>query len=237
MAFIYHLPAAPWPVSELQMAAVGLGHLAGAGYGSVQSMGPGGPGVLLFRSSEPPGRQLFTPTAQDWSQIFDSPQGPWLGVWKDSRPGPADLACKDQTPGKVVKLADGKDWLVPVAQLWEEDAGRPVWCCALECSLRKQGAKLVEGAVVTAQRALWEVSRELAAGFLPPKSRKLTTLELFGLSARVLGHNYHVAEAEVSALDLFSGESMDRLVAACLDLDSLAEIINGLKKKAGPGGS
>jgi hypothetical protein len=39
----------------------------------------------------------------------------WLGLWKDHRPGPEDLQRQDLADGLPVKLLDGNQWVVAIA--------------------------------------------------------------------------------------------------------------------------
>jgi hypothetical protein len=41
--------------------------------------------------------------------------GYWLGLWKDHRPGPEDLQRQDLADGLPVKLLDGNQWVVAIA--------------------------------------------------------------------------------------------------------------------------
>ena len=81
--------------------------------------GPDGrPGVIIARASSD-ARLRYEPDRQVW-HACPGPEGAArfsVGWYTADPPGPDDLARDDGLRGVPLRLADGKDWIVPVAQL------------------------------------------------------------------------------------------------------------------------
>ena len=56
----------------------------------------------------------YKPDEQTWQEGADGKY--WVGYWNNAKPGPEDLARKEQIGGHKAELEDGHEWLVPVAR-------------------------------------------------------------------------------------------------------------------------
>lgn len=198
--------------------------------------GPEGQGQgVVFADPDrvPQGRIGFYPERQTWRRIPQSDG--WIGLDKEQPPEPKDLARAKQLSGHWVELADGRQWLAPVARGQADVEGDLQWYCALprEITVSDEGA-WTRGEVLPRyaelwQRALafWDVFRaELMEDDTQPAAGdddQLNDLSLFALSL-----NYTIGKAELRLLGLFDLAARSRVLAALVDWPTMEA---WLKKK------
>lgn len=123
-SFLYFLPGHSAPVTSVEKipdsaaelkqtirdARVQMGHCTG---------GPGGKSgaIIVPVPASKDGKAadaVYAPERQTW-RAWPNEESPayWVGVENANRPGPADVARKDAPEGHLVKLGDGKEWLIP----------------------------------------------------------------------------------------------------------------------------
>lgn len=119
------------------LRAVGLGDILDENQGvdasPIDSKGPdGGGGVIFFFGDTIPGYRAGSQIWQPAKPAKDLAAGRfWLGIEANQRPTPSDLQRHVHFGGALVKLDDGNEWMVPIAQrlphrLSIDENGNPV---------------------------------------------------------------------------------------------------------------
>lgn len=196
--------------------------------------------------------------SQEWHKF---PQF-WLGWWRDKRPRPKDLERSVMLAGSAVTLADGQQWMVPVAKLLPQRAVydgtiwgrklderyRSLW--ELACRLRDEYWELVTEAVLLRTELGGklgdgdDVSEKLSGEELEAWGAALETATAaaqgLDLSAvvQVLAANYRIGNEEASTLGLLTvseAELTDECWAVVHALVDGAGILAARSKKNDPG--
>jgi len=82
----------------------------------------GGPGIVMAEPPFPSENVGYYATRQTWRAIPS--KDAWIGYETDAKPTPDDLARPDQMGGYLLTMADGREWLVPVAMQASEADGQ-----------------------------------------------------------------------------------------------------------------
>jgi hypothetical protein len=207
----------------------------GLGYAFPESMGvvsadfsgagPGGTqGCVFGVESE---RLGYYPDRQTWLKI---PKGStshqlYVGFWKEERPGPEDLKRADQLPGSLVRLRDGKDWLVPIARGWNDRGDQASWYNALPKTLTiDANGEWAIGGVEPKYAFLWELANRWWTEMLGQEvaadgSVRFDFASGHDAAVSVLAANYRVTRIEAALLGLFD----DQFYAAGAILNAMIE--------------
>ncbi len=169
----------------------------------------------------------------------------WIGRYQDVPIAPEDLARPEQLGGHLVTLADGREWLVPVARGAADEAGQLVWYNPLPHTSKLDDAgRWVRGDVVDRYRPLWELAVEwdnaLASALAQTDDdaqdddRVSLIIEFENVhpaAVRALAFNYRIGDCEADALGLLTEKLAAEVLGATVDLPTRLEII---KKKHTP---
>ncbi len=144
--------------------------------------------------------------SQTWRKIPKSPVDAWVGYENDAKPGPEDLIREQQIDGHVVKLLDGREWLIPVARA-AADGGDPMTAilrgsCRLPRRVEQSDdGDLIAGPVFAEYDDLWALAERWFDVWL---------------SAAVAAHGREPTEdgGVVSTVDMGVGELVDGAVRA-----------------------
>ena len=194
--------------------------------------GPAGGGWNLYGSL--PARDVrFDPQNQVWieSVIGDY----WVGMYKDRRPGPADLARPMMLEGHPVKLADGNTWTVPIIRLLSGGSMLPQ-----SLRLGRNGEVITttipEYSKLSAQvETLWTDFRAAESEPDTEPKRMLSYAELIQLAADCLAWNYYIDIDRINILEpLFTTVNLTGILHAILDIPSLVKLMVEYKKKEDP---
>jgi len=201
----------------------------------------GGAGLLLGESRlYEIGREFaYRPGLQSWSEHGDS-EGVWLGLIKSSPVEPKSLIRSQIIPGHEVRLADGNDWLIPVARGFSDDGKEIRPYCNLPCSrYREKGGGWRPGEVVPQYQTLWEVANNFwdvyssAVNAASPDDKKIDVEFTYDDEADAacvaIAANYRVSATEVSLLGLLDDTTIIGILRAMADIPFCEE---WLKKKA-----
>ena len=235
--FLVFIPKAP-AVNAAMLGQLGLTALLPAGY---QQAGPvsgpltpasvkGGPGestgVLL--SAKAAGMR-YLPNQQSWfpHKIFgDAGQEQidyWLGLAKDDPPTPAELVRERIVTGKVLKLADGAEWICPTAVLYDGMPKLPV-----RLGLDADGDDT--GEVVAEYDALWQLAcevRETAIAELrDQETAAMTGDRAMEAAAECLAANYRLNLHAVKAMGLLSTENLHEILRTLVDFDGFRAMLS-----------
>lgn len=247
-SFLYYLPkhrVAP-PLVQLHAASLGHAFDRSPGHRGTQKGPDGDAGVYLGDDTA----LMRIGTGQErWRKIPGSEA--WVGRFlcdekglNHKPPGPTDLARKTQLAGHLVKLADGQEWLAPVARGWTEEAGELRWYHALpqRLELDKEG-QWSPGAVLSEYTHLWDLANRwndtLAAAYTEedepseadedePGEKQIEFQELVTGAITALAVNYRIGLAEAELLGLFTFElctskEARAVLNALIDLPTWAE--------------
>lgn len=205
--------------------------LAGASWGSPdRCKGPGDvPGSLL--AIEPASSRgeaarpvTYNPENQQWIKVEPEPGviTHWIGWYRDKTrcPRPADLEREEVIGGHVVKLGDGREWLIPVVHAPVTNLPQSFFPTAEGTVLRPvpQYQSLMD------ETARWYTLWSEGGGYI--------FSEAFDFCCRLLAVNYRV-EARVcygDALDLVRTEHVEPMIEVAVGAASVREQIAAQKK-------
>ncbi len=220
-------------ITPKQVNALGLGYAMGKSGPSYAAMstGPGGkPGVVfsftqsnLSRAGKVKWEQhyAFPPKPSNDSEIFHP--GIWLGLDLGKEDKPADYERAESLDGHRVLLADGNEWLIPVAR-WV-DGSSP-----LPRSLKPSpSGGWVEGEVIAQHRDLYEQATRIWDALTEAdEGEKVTLDDGRGVSALALAANYRIGPAEIGVLGLLTTANEFEILYSLVDWQTFLDYV---KKK------
>ena len=196
--------------------------------------GPGGKsGTMICTNTagEPPVRFGYHVDFQEWTKVRSDPEL-WVGVDKEHRPTPADLARPNLLDGHSVTLADGNTYQVPILE--SPDASRP--SLPLDMYHDETGAFTVK--VHGDYAALVDTAQEVRAFLMETGEETGETSQTMAFSRilyhcmEILGANYRYGTMEQPVLRLVNtGRSTwNRVFEAALDVPFILEVLEAGKK-------
>jgi len=222
MSLIYFIPKVQCAPPLVQLAAMGLSYAFDAQPGGRETRkGPEdqvgcwiGHDSLLVRVGSDDLQSRRIPGTEAWVGRFQ----------KDPPPKPVDLARKEQLDGHLVRLADGNDWLCPIARGWTEEDGEQRWYHALPQRLElDDDGKWSQGAVVAKFAPLWALAtrwEEALVGAVGEDDETPVAFEFQdGIEAAIecLAVNYRIGPAECALLGLLTAECCRGVLHALID--------------------
>jgi hypothetical protein len=187
--------------------------------------GPDGQhGLIVSLSDEHIG---YYKDRQVWKQEFGADY--WVGMWTDpaKRPTPESLARENQIKGQWLRLADGHDWLLPMARHWVEFDGEIQFERTLPARLTRDEDGLWKPSDVTNRyRELWRLSMELWTSFVTYDMASFT--EVDNAVIECFKTNYLVSASEIDLLGTYEHHLRERVLQILVDIDSWETLV---KKK------
>jgi hypothetical protein len=187
------------------------------------------------RRSVPPGR-VGVYAGQSWRPVPGSPA--YVGWFDDDRPTAEAVKRSAVLAGSLVRLADGGEWLVPVARRVHEmdDAGGLVVECALPATVAADAdGNWTPTGIIERYAPLWSYACDYwdscligAAAGEDTGAYQFEFNQLFDAALFALQCNYRVGKAEASALGLFTHENAVAVMAVVTDFDAALALV---KKK------
>lgn len=237
---LYYIPnqtrgIAPQAVADLGLAYA-LGGVMWTAADIIQNGPDGGRGVVLADDKIVPCVGHF-PEQQTWRKIPGSDV--WVGMVTTAPPSPADLVRDQVLPGHLVKLADGQEWLVPVARGRREEEGDLRWTMNLPTTPTTcdEDGKWVAGGVSVAYRPLWEIAERFWDEWYEADTTEQETIldfaNLNDAALLALATNYRVTITEVVLLGLFDSRCTVEILKAIIDWPVIEAWV---KKKADAAG-
>lgn len=221
--FLYYLPGRGPDIKLADVRALGLGYAFDEQLTPRQCLrGPdNGSGVIIAASDQ---RVGYYQGQQDWRPIPHS--SAWIGLYRDERPAPADLARTELLDGLWIKCDDGHSWLVPKARRWEEFDGECYSVCGLpqRLSLTAEGQWQL-GAVKSRYEQLWrwvcayeQAFAEAVQAHHDGDVVRFTFDAINDMAIAALQANYRVAAIELDLLGIYDLQARERIVDALLDV-------------------
>lgn len=229
-SFLYFFPEAQGaPIPE----SVGLGYV-GDSVTTREVNTPHGRGWLVTAAGSASDAK-YNQEKQTWRKIPGkfSKVPAWCGYWNDRPPTVDDLARKNQLPGELVTLADGKQWLVPVLRKYrQDDSPGLVYDISLPTMLDySDDGDLTVGEVAPQYRQVWEmglkVGQSLAWGDEGDEA-SVDFGQVVEFAGPLLGLNYRVSMFELVFLKLVGVKEAEQIVRVALDLKGMEERLKNL---------
>ena len=200
--------------------------------------GPGSKSGSLITTNtagQPPVRFGYHAEFQEWIKVLAEPEL-WVGVDKEHRPTPEDLARPNMLDGYPVTLADGNAYQVPIIRSVELSRGS----LPREMYYGPTGEFQME--IHRDYKALWERSAEIWDFMVPDDSQEPDDSKSMLFSTildhclAVLGVNYRYGRHEQAALRLIhtGKDTWEKVFEACIDGPFLATVVAAAKKNEDP---
>lgn len=175
----------------------------------------------------------FKPDVQTWKRVeWEGSPVYWLGYGTKEVPGPDDLVRDEVVMGHAVTLADGNDWIVPVARSFREGL-----TCLPE-DLRMGADGKLQRSVKAAYRELFDRASAVAEPAYSQGFYEIDEEESYRLVVDALAVNYRVGLAEVNALGLLDTRTRHAALGALIDQPTFLELMKQFEaEQAGGGGA
>ncbi len=187
--------------------------------------GPEGESGILFlagpvSSDRKAPRIGYYPAQQTWQSCNHGKF--WLGYETSHRPEPADLVREEMIAGHQVTLADGHDWMVPLARVFPKGTALPQALVLgpdgeLVTESLPQFAKLSQDAERVFE---WHIGEDVT----------MNLQEAWDAAIRALAQNYRLDKWEVSMLRLLTDANVTETLLALIDGPEIKAFINSKKK-------
>jgi len=242
--FLYYVSGGHSGMTLVDLARAGLGHAFERPPAKTEVLrGPDGQAGLVVADERTLGREIrYIPDQQTWRRLVsqlptpNSQLVPWVGLYRGDRPGPEDLARKEQLQGHWVRLADDRDWLCPIARGWAEQDGQLRWYHSLPqvLELDEQG-QWRHGPVLARYAPLWDLALQwdetLLRGWEERNDAEsgeevVMALKFQGAveaAVRALGVNYRIGPTEAAMLGILTGPLAGEILNALVDLPTRRE--------------
>ena len=228
--FLYFAEIMTPQVTLEDVQSLGLGYAFDAKPTACRVMtGPNGEAGSVFARHQAAAPVGFYPDLQTWRQAESGDF--WIGH-NGPPPTPADLERLNMLKGRRVEMADGHEWLVPVARSVDDSQHVAVLTVPqLPCRVERQDGEWVMGEVLDKYRGLWDTANRLFDEYAnAAESGEEKFFVAFDEAVEAIAANYYVGTDEAAALGLFTstGEELQRVLHTLIDLQSL---IDRKKKK------
>jgi len=251
--FLYFVPGRD-AIAPEDLQVLGLGYLVDRARPLVPrplfGNGPDGKqsGLILALADAVPDLGFY-PQRQVWKPIPGSPAGVMVGMERDAPlPAPGDLERSRMLSGHWVELADGQEWLAPIARCWLEHGGDAGWVCALPCRSRldesghwASGDPLPRYEAVWDLAARWDGANQAAIADREEGGEEVSVSfqfdDLHEGAVLALQQNYLLGPAEVDMIGCLTQDDAARVLNALVDLPTRLEWVKKKLAAESAGGS
>lgn len=160
----------------------------------------------------------YVPAVQRWDRVGEKV---WIGV--DKRTTPADLVRPQPFDGKFVRMGDGNDWLVPVANPFVATCSLPFW---EKLDWRKRWVKEIQDNFKGLADRAAHIAADMRAQIADNGTgASVSDSEGRTLIADALACNYDVTLEELSALRVFSESTSAEALLAVIDWNEIERVL------------
>jgi hypothetical protein len=215
--FVYFLPGCSTAGGDV-LAGMGLADvLDGPRSCGHVADGPGGEAGMMVRLA---GVEI-TPTR--WIPATET--RPYrIGYDPDHPPGPEDLMRRNVLRGPALTLADGRDWVCPVARLFTGENLLPKTYV-----LDEDGNEAVR--TVDRYAGLWDTACEFLRRYIgvtvegeEVRDPGLSPAEILATAVTALGANYHVGDAELRLMAALDDSACLAVCRALVDFETIERL-------------
>lgn len=191
-------------------------------------------GLLLVPQVAAPPRCRYDPPSQTWRK---APGGWWLGWQTDTPPGPDDVIRADAVRiNHPVELADGNEWLVPVARLVSGDTGLPQVLDLTEDGTLQPIPDERYRPILDAAEQLWSRIMDALGQVSDEDADEDGGIEIDvqadrRLAVDALTINYHLGVEEIGLLRLLGTESANEVIGALVDAPGMRRCLHAMAQK------
>lgn len=226
MALLYFLSKLQ-SVGQDDLSRAGVGQKEGKSSFSfrITSAGPDKqPGaVVVFNPGNPEARSPqigYFPLKQEWQKASGGKF--WIGREKDKPVRPADLQRTEIIAGHKVKLADGQEWMIPVARVFPQGTMLPQsLILGPDGEVVKEVLPRYARLGQKAERVWQEFKKQMGWLEEGENPESMTEKEEWEIATEVLGINYRLGAWEISFLRLFTTENLERVLSAFVDIPTM----------------
>lgn len=150
-----------------------------------------------------------------------------LGVVGDGAPGPGELARGRRVDGHLVRLGDGRDWLVPCGRLFPSGTALPQTLVMEGGILRGEVVEEFAEYSRECEGLFWALYGDAMPEDMPGRPEQVETVTFeraFRCAVLALGVNYRVGLDEVSRLGLLRTDNVREVLGAMVDEPGLRRL-------------
>lgn len=251
MDFLYFIPGRQ-AADRKTINATGLAYAIpdGIATAAVPAGGPGGLSGVLVARADSDVRLAFAPEDQVWTKmpvhLFDGDHTPWAGYWKAHPPTAGDLVRgeRDTVDGYQLELGDDdspagpQTFVIPLARVFPSGTQMPQrMAIGPDGKVVRKPLERFAEACRDAERIFDALAAEY--GYTGPDQdstsdpqpdvhtddvEQIDDDEAFRLACRILGINYRLGPAEVSALGLLTTENVKLVLGWFVDLPTFLQV-------------
>lgn len=220
--FLYFVPKFCRPVTLKEVKTLGLGYAfenapqSGVCHNNTPTKSQGS--VFGDKTRHGDGQIKMDMENQVWRKMpRPGQEDVYIGYWRDSPPGPDDLKRSNQLGGYLLKLADGRQWMIPVVRLFDETAGElrsnlPSYIDVDDSGNPKPGQ------VVPLYAHLWDLTAPFAEQMLSDSANEVANEDIYKAARTLLQANYVVDMIEIAQAKVLTNEQMaHNIVAVAVD--------------------
>lgn len=142
---------------------------------------------------------VYNPSTQRW---FKHPNGFHFGWDNNARPSPKDLIRQDAIDGKLVRLIDDQDWLIPIARTFVVEDAKIKYRECFARTLDYVDGRWVAGNVAPHHELFFTIGQVIFDAWLESASGRFVLPDAADLCCKTICLNYRLSAVEVGALGL-----------------------------------
>lgn len=200
-------------------------------FADVLENGPDGGAGVIAGWGELGKITAYRPASQEWNKVvkqtladgtvLDAGRA-WIGWDRDDPPTPENLLRRKQLGGEFVKLDDGREWLIAVAEQLPK-----------RCRLSEDGTLAMT--VTPFYRDFYDYAYAVLGRYTEQAGEVYIDYEYgFDACTRILAMNYRVSRDLVSVLGLIGSRELWSVPATCCEVAALYQLVEKKNRSASP---